>query len=57
MTSMFLSKNPIQKLQRFLPYPVIYFLGRNLYNFWLEFRMKQASHKFIFNLTDLYSPE
>ena len=45
-------QNPNQKLQRFLPYPVINFQGRNLCNLWLGFRKKWWPHKFILNLTD-----
>ena len=45
--------SPNQKLQRFLPYPLINYQGRNLCNFWLAFWEKQWTHKFILNLTDL----
>ena len=48
------SQNPNQKLQRVLPYPLINFQGRSLYNFWLGFWKKRWPHKFILNLTDLY---
>ena len=34
-------QNPNQKLQRFLPYPLVNFQGRNLCNFWLGFWKKQ----------------
>ena len=47
-------QNANQNLQRFLPYPLINFQGRNLCNFWLEFWEKQWPHKFILNLFDLY---
>ena len=49
-----LSKNPNQKLQRFLPYPLINFQGRNLCNFWLGFWEKWWPHKLIQNWSDLY---
>ena len=48
------SQNTNQKLQRFLPYPLINSQGRNLCNFWLIFWEKRWPHKFILNLTDLY---
>ena len=35
---------------------LINFQGRNLCDFWLEFWKKRWPHKFILNLTDLYSP-
>ena len=37
MRSLFIPKSPNQKLQRFLPYPLINFQGRNLCNFWMAF--------------------
>ena len=45
-------QNANQKLQRFLPYPLITFQGRNLCNFWLASWKKQWPHEFILNLTD-----
>ena len=53
MRSSFLS-NANQKLQRFLPYPLVNFQGRNLCNFRLAFWKKRWPHEFILNLTELY---